>query len=93
MVVITTSVNCARKIQDFIAATLMQIEDPETLGHEETLLGSGILDSLGIMRLVVFLEEEFGIAVPETALVPEHFQTVNSLVAFVEREQSARTTA
>jgi acyl carrier protein len=89
MVVITTSVDCAGKIQSFIGATLMQIEDPESLGHEEALLGSGILDSLGIMRLVVFLEEEFGIAVPETALVPEHFQTVTSLVAFVEREQLA----
>ena len=86
MVVITTSVDCAGKIQSFIGATLMQIDDPESLGNEEALLGSGILDSLGIMRLVVFLEEEFGIAVAETALVPEHFQTVTSLVAFVVYE-------
>ena len=89
MVGITTTTDRARQIQYFVATTLMQNEDPETLGHEEALLGSGILDSLGILRLVVFLEEEFGIVVSEAALVPEHFQTVNSLVAFVEREQIA----
>jgi acyl carrier protein len=88
MAVVTTSVDYARQLRHFIAITLMQAEDPETLGDEEPLLGSGILDSLGILRLVVFLEEEFGIAVPEAALVPEHFQTVRALVAFVERLQS-----
>jgi acyl carrier protein len=89
MVGITTTTDRARQIQHFVATTLMQNEDPETLGHEEALLGSGILDSLGILRLVVFLEEEFGIVVSEAALVPEHFQTVNALVALVEREQLA----
>ena len=73
----------------FIATTLMHNEDADTLDPEEPLLGSGILDSLGIMRLVSYIEEEFGVEVPEEDLVPEHFQTVNRLAAFVERLQTA----
>ncbi len=73
----------------FIATTLMQNEDADTLDREESLLGSGILDSLGIMRLVVFIEEAFGVAVPEDGLVPEHFQTIRQLAAYVEHLRAA----
>jgi acyl carrier protein len=41
------------------------------------------------MRLVSYIEEEFGVVVPEEELVPEHFQSVSRLTAFVERLQSA----
>ena len=78
-----------QRLKHFIATELMYSEDDETLSSDEPLLGSGIVDSLGIMRLVSFIEEEFGVEVPEEELVPEHFQTVNRLTAFVERLQAA----
>jgi len=72
------------KLRHFIATELMYADD-DSLNSEEPLLGSGIVDSLGIMRLVSYIEEEFGVVVPEEDLVPEHFQTLNRLTAFVER--------
>jgi acyl carrier protein len=78
-----------RQLSRFIAATLMHNEDVDTLDPDEQLLGSGILDSLGILRLVVFLEEEFGVVVPEVALIPEYFQTVRHLAALVEQLQAS----
>ena len=78
-----------QKLKRFITAELMYADDIDALSNEEPLLGSGIVDSLGIMRLVSYIEEEFGVVVPEDDLVPEHFQSVNRLVAFVERLQSA----
>ena len=77
------------KLRHFIASELMYGDDDDVLSDEEPLLGSGIVDSLGIMRLVSYIEEEFGVAVPEDQLVPEHFQTVNRLAAFVQRLQAA----
>jgi len=77
-----------RKLKHFIAAELMYTEDDD-LSSEEPLLGSGIVDSLGIMRLVSYIEEEFGVLVPEEELVPDHFQTVSRLAAFVGRLQAA----
>lgn len=76
------------KLKHFIATELMYGEDDSVLSSDEPLLGSGIVDSLGIMRLVSFIEEEFGVEVPEQDLVPEHFQTVNRLAAFVQRLQA-----
>ena len=77
-----------QKLKHFIAAELMYAEDDD-LSSDEPLLGSGIVDSLGIIRLVSYIEEEFGVVVPEEELVPDHFQTVSRLAAFVERLQAA----
>ena len=48
------------------------------------LLESGILDSQGVLELVSFLEERFSIIVSDDELVPENFQTIDRIVAFVE---------
>jgi acyl carrier protein len=77
------------KLRHFITREIMFADDDNALDSNEPLLGSGIIDSLGIMRLVSFIEEEFDIVVPEDQLVPEHFQSVNRLASFVERLQTA----
>jgi acyl carrier protein len=82
-------VEAQSKLKHFIVVELMHEEDDGLLSDEEPLLGSGIVDSLGIMRLVSYIEEEFGVEVGEDDLVPEHFQTVNRMAAFVERLQTA----
>ncbi len=79
----------ANTLRHFIATELMYAEDENALGLDEPLLGSGIVDSLGIMRLVSFIEERFGVTVPEEDLIPEHFQTVQHLAALVQRLQGA----
>lgn len=56
------------------------------IGHDEDLLSSDLLDSQGIMELVAFLEERFGIEVTEEDLFPENFQSVDAIVAFVGRK-------
>ena len=83
------TVEVENTLKHFIATELMYSDDDQALSSDEPLLGSGIVDSLGIMRLVSYIEEEFGVAVPEDQLVPEHFQTVNHLAAFVQRLQAA----
>ncbi len=70
-------------VRDFIAATCLAPGDGE-LGDDEPILANGILDSLGILRLAVFIEETFGVAVPEEAFLPEHFSTVRRVATFVE---------
>jgi acyl carrier protein len=59
----------------------------ESVAHDQDLLASDILDSLGIMELVAFLEEKHGIKVSDSDLTPENFQTVDSIVAFVDRKK------
>jgi acyl carrier protein len=51
--------------------------------NDDRLLENGILDSLGVLDLVAYIEEEFKITVADEDLVPEHFQTIADLTVFV----------
>lgn len=53
------------------------------LTHSTSLLGSGIVDSLGVLNLVEFVEEEFGVTAGDDDLVPENFDSVDALARFV----------
>ena len=61
--------------------------DKKSLTPDEDLLEKGIIDSLGIMKLILFMEETFGIAVVDDEIVPENFQTLNNMVKFVEQKK------
>lgn len=57
------------------------------VSDDENLLDSGIVDSLGILDLVSFIEQEFNVTVSDDELVPENFKSIRSLAAFVQRKQ------
>jgi acyl carrier protein len=54
---------------------------------DTSLLGEGILDSTGGLEMVLFLEARFGIDVEDDDVVPDNFDSLNALSAFVERKQ------
>jgi acyl carrier protein len=56
------------------------------LSPEDDLLGSGLLDSMGVMRLVGFVEESFNIKIPPEDIVIENFMDVNSITNYVESQ-------
>jgi acyl carrier protein len=62
----------------------------KSLGPDEDLLERGIIDSLGIMKLVLFMEETYGIVVADEEIVPENFQTPNNMVKFVEQKMQTK---
>lgn len=56
------------------------------LGRNDQLLGNEILDSLAVLEIVTFLEHEFEITIIDDDLLPENFQSIESLIALVERK-------
>lgn len=58
------------------------------LRPETQLLQSGLIDSLGMVDLVAYLEESFSIEVDDDDMVPENFETVAAISAFVERKRA-----
>ncbi len=60
-----------------------------SLAPDEDLLEPRIVDSLGILRLVSYLEETHGIKVSDGDIVPENFQSLNSIVRFVEQKMQS----
>ena len=56
---------------------------------EDDLLSAGIIDSLGVLQLVAFIEEQFNIQMPDEDVVLENFQSVNSLANYLDNFQKA----
>ncbi len=54
---------------------------------DDHLLEKGILDSMGVLDVVGFIEEEFQITVVDEDLSPENFQSIDRLVLFIETKQ------
>ena len=56
---------------------------------DESLISSGILDSMALLQLIVFIEEQFGVTVGDGELNPTNFETINQIKSFVEKKQQA----
>jgi acyl carrier protein len=82
-----------RVINDYISREIIQDRALLPLSNEESLLEGGILDSLSLLRLVVFLEEHFKITVGEADLLPENFETVNTICAYLRSQEPRKQEA
>ncbi len=69
---------------EFITNNLVTDGKASGLAVDSPLL-EGVLDSVNILRLVVFIEEHFRIQVQDDELIPENFQSVATLTTYVER--------
>jgi acyl carrier protein len=78
-------------VQKFPAARKRSIDDGTPL------LESGIIDSLGMLDLVAFLEQTFNITVADDELIPENFADISRMAAFADskrnRDQASATLA
>ncbi len=70
-------------INEYISRELVQDPALLPLWNTTSLLETGVLDSLSLLRLVVFIQERFGIVVDDVNLVPENFDTVDAICAYL----------
>jgi len=56
---------------------------------DEPLIASGILDSLALLRLITFIEQEFGLAIGDGDVGPENFDTVRRIAAFLDKRKTS----
>jgi acyl carrier protein len=71
------------EVERFIVSELSQGRGITTIHPEENLLAKGIVDSHGVMELVTFLEERYGIQIGDDDLTPENFESVARIEEFV----------
>lgn len=70
-------------IQEFISTQIIKKKEHRELGEGDELIATGIIDSLGIIRLVTFLETTFGIRIQDEDLLPDNFSSVAAIASFV----------
>ena len=78
-------------IRDYIAQNTLFSDQGYPHPDEASLLDEGIIDSLNVMDLVSFLEQKYGFSVGDREVVPENFDSVSKLAAFVHNKTSARS--
>jgi D-alanine--poly(phosphoribitol) ligase subunit 2 len=79
-----------QKLKSYIFQELVFLEDPDAFGENDDLLQAG-LDSMSIMRLVLFIENEFGVVLPDDELTPENMLTLSRLENWIKRHQHEQT--
>ena len=77
------------RIRAYILENLLFTTDASQLDDEASLLERGIIDSTGVLEIVMFLEETFGIKVRDSDMLPENFDKVDSIARFVARSMAA----
>ena len=75
------------QIRNFIAETTFT--EPEIIKDETMIFDEGIFDSMGLLGLINYLEEEFGVVIDDTELIEENFGSVERIAAFVGRKKAA----
>lgn len=73
-------------VTDYITSTLLAQNGAAALGLDDNLLLSGMVDSLGVMQLVKFVEDQFAIKVQPGEVTLKNFKTVNAIAGFVGRK-------
>jgi len=76
-----------QKIRDFIFDELIFVAEPEKFSDDDDLLEAG-LDSMGIMRLIMFIEEQFAVTLPDSEIDPDNVNSFNALEAWVIQHKS-----
>ena len=82
----------ATEVEDLVVAFIrdeLGEADVEELGRDENLLVSGLVDSVGMLRLIGHLQERLGVEVPPAQLVPDNFRTIRVMAAFLLGRRTA----
>jgi acyl carrier protein len=74
------------KVKEFVVEEFMPDVPAEELDADFDLLQGGVVDSLGLLKVVAWLEAEYDIGVDDSQLGPESFRTVRAIHEYVEQE-------
>jgi acyl carrier protein len=76
------------EIRAYIAENILFSDNGYAYSDETSFLEEGIVDSMGIMELVMFVDEGFGITVEDEEVIPDNFDSVSKLAAYIRRKSS-----
>ncbi len=72
------------EIRSYVLDNYLFTDDQSKLEDDNSFLETGILDSNGVMEIIFFLEDEYGVAISQEEMIPENLDSVSRIVKFVE---------
>ena len=85
------SESIASEVRKFIVTNFLFGRDDNRLTDEVSFLESGTIDSTGVLELIAFVEERYGISIGDRELVPENLDSIANVSRFVTRKREERT--
>jgi acyl carrier protein len=79
-----SDMSAIESVQTFIQAEIAPSRNVE-LTNSTNLIESGIIDSLGVMKMIAFVEQEYSVTLNPDDLVPENFETLDAITALLNR--------
>jgi acyl carrier protein len=73
-------------VRQFVTSNFLLGRGSESLSDDDSFLDHGIIDSTGILELVSFVEQTFGVRCEDDELVPDNLDSVNRVTAFLVRK-------
>lgn len=77
------------QVRRFLAENFILDNEGADLHEDESLTQSGVLDSMGVLELIMFVEERFGVSVPDEDTRPENLDSVARIVNYVSTRLAA----
>ena len=77
----------AQSLATFIQTNLVGDGRSLRIDEQAALIDGGIIDSMGLMQIVTFIEEQTGVRIPDDEVIPDNFQTVGDMERMVRRLQ------
>jgi acyl carrier protein len=76
----------AEQVKEYVAANFLFSDNGYTLPDDASFMEQGIVDSTGVLELVMFVEETFGVVVEDQDILPENFDSVTRLATYIEQK-------
>jgi acyl carrier protein len=83
---LAANMNIRERFQAFIEERFLAGAGLDQIEPDESLLENGVVDSTGVLELIEFLERTFQVKILDEELIPDNLDSVDNLVAFVERK-------
>jgi acyl carrier protein len=80
---VSTAAKLETQIRSYILESFLYTSDVSKLRNDDSFLEEGILDSTGILELLMFVEETFGVQVDDEEVIPENFDSVDRLMRYI----------
>jgi acyl carrier protein len=78
--------NIKNQVRSFVTSNFY-VADPTTLNDEASLLDRGVIDSTGVLEVIFFIEETFGIKVEDSEMLPDNLDSIERIANFVARKK------
>ena len=78
----------AARVRAYITENFLYMRPDFSIGDNDSLLGTGIIDSMGVIEVITFVQQEFGITIDDDDITEENLGTLSAIARYVTDKQA-----